>query len=199
MARRPDLERFALQHQLKIGTIADLIRYRLLHEKTVEQVAECDIDTDFGPFRLHTFQDMVDGSLHHALVKGVPNAEEPVLVRVHLPDTLRDLLGAQILDGSRPLRSALQRIAEESAGVIVVLNKQETSNETVRRLRMMGLEQESDRPLPSDRGQDGDLRTYGLGAQILHDLGVRRMRVLSAPVRIHAISGFGLDVVDYVS
>jgi len=201
MARRPDLERFAQQHQLKIGTIADLIRYRLLNEKTVEHVAECGIDTDFGPFRLHTFQDMVDGSLHHALVKGVPNPEETVLVRVHLPDTLRDLLGAQIADGSRPLRSALQRIAEESSGVVVVLNKQETANETVRRLRMIGLEQEqqSDHQPPSDREQDGDLRTYGLGAQILHDLGVRRMRVLSAPVRIHAISGFGLDVVDYVS
>lgn len=199
MARRPDLERFAEQHQLKIGTIADLIRYRLLNEKTVEKVAECAIDTDFGPFRLHTFQDLVDGSLHYALVKGVPKPDDPVLVRVHLPDTLRDLLGAQLADGSRPLRSALQRVAEESAGVVVVLNKHETSNETVRRLRMMGLEQESDRSQSTEKEYDGDLRTYGLGAQILHDLGVRRMRVLSAPVRIHAISGFGLDVVDHVS
>ncbi len=199
MARREDLQRFAATHELKIGTIADLIRYRLLNEKTVERVAECPIDTEYGVFRLCTYQDSVDGRIHYALVKGEPSPDQPVLVRVHLPDTLRDLLGAQMDDGSRPLRSAIERISRESTGVVVVLDQETPASETVRQIRMFGLRQKCAQTDTGEHEIDHDLWTYGVGAQILHDLGVRQMRVLSAPMKIHAISGFGLDVVEYVS
>ncbi len=199
MARREDLERFADDHGLKTGTIAELIRYRLANEKTVEKVAECGIDTEFGGFRLVSYQDNIEGQLHYALVKGEPRPDDPVLVRVHLPDTLRDLLAVELGDGSRPLRSALARIAQETQGVIVVLANRDTPAQLMRRMRAFGLRADEALHQEPEDSPAADLRTYGIGAQILNDLGVRRMRVLSAPRRIHAISGYGLDVVDYVS
>ncbi len=199
MARREDLQRFADEHGLKTGTIADLIQYRLTTEKTVEKVAECSIETEFGPFRLVSYQDNTDRQLNYALVKGDPDTDDAILVRVHLPDTLRDLLAVDLGDGSRPLRSALERVAAESRGVIVVLANRDNPAQQMRRMREFGLRADDDPQSDSGGGTAADLRTYGIGAQILRDLGVRRMRVLSAPRRIHAISGYGLDVVDYVS
>jgi 3,4-dihydroxy 2-butanone 4-phosphate synthase/GTP cyclohydrolase II len=193
MARRPDLEKFAREHGLKIGTIADLIRYRLQNEHTIERVAEAPLQTEFGEFRLVTYQDSVDNTVHLAMVRGTPDPQQPTLVRVHIRNTLSDVLGAEHPNFGWPLRRALHRIAEEGAGIVVLLRKPESPRELVQQIVNLTA-------APQDEHIDDGhvLRTYGIGAQILSDLGVRKMRVLSAPKRMHAISGFDLEVVEYV-
>ncbi len=196
MARRDDLQRFAAQHGLKIGTVADLIRYRLARETTVERVAECDWPTQQATFRLHTYRDRINNRLHFALVFGEVNAEEPVLIRVHMQDTLRDLLQAERDAPGLSLRDAMGRIIDAGAGVIVVLREPEQEQTLLRRVREYQLREDGvDTPRPPNSAA---LRTYGVGAQILHDLGVRRMRVLGTPRRMHGVSGFSLDVVEYI-
>jgi GTP cyclohydrolase II (EC 3.5.4.25)/3,4-dihydroxy-2-butanone 4-phosphate synthase (EC 4.1.2.-) len=197
MARRPQLERFAREHGLRIGTIADLIRYRLAHEHTVERVAETLVRTEFGEFRLVAYQDPVDSTVHLALVRGRIDPDQPVLVRVQLRNTLADVLGVEHPDFSLPLRRALARVASEENGVLVLLRKIESPRELVQQISHLG-GPHAGGPVPSSPDIRQELRTYGAGAQILADLGVRRMRVLSAPKKIHALSGFGLEVVDYV-
>jgi 3,4-dihydroxy 2-butanone 4-phosphate synthase/GTP cyclohydrolase II len=196
MARRPDLEKFAAEHGLKIGTIEDLIRYRLKHEHSVERVAEASFPTRFGEFRLFAYQDRVDGLVHLALVKGQPRADEPIMVRVQVQNTLCDVLHGETGCGW-PLDDALRRIAEAGAGVLVLLRPTEEPRELVRRIRMLGLGGRTE--YRAGEGASHEQRTYGIGAQILLDLGVRKMRVLSAPKRFHALAGFGLEAVDYVS
>ena len=203
MARLPDLERFAAEHDIKLGTIADLIRYRIANERTVVRVTETPVDTEYGPFTLYSYEDEVDKVVHLALVKGDIDPDEPTLVRVHVRNTLADVLGVQHQEFGWPLRSALARVAEEGSGVVVVLRKPESPRELVQRIRLLeGEIADEDDLLFEHHHGDGEesreLRTYGIGAQILTDLGVQRMRVLSAPLRMNAISGFGLEVVDYV-
>jgi len=197
MARLPDLEAFAAEHDIKLGTIADLIRYRIENERTVVRVTESQVETEFGPFRLYSFEDEVDKVLHFAMVRGDIDPEEPTLVRVHVRNTLADMLGVRHGEFGWPLRDTLARVAEQGCGVVVVLRKPETARELIERIRIV----EGQAP-DEDQDPGGDesriLRTYGVGAQILTDLGVRRMRVLSAPMRMQAISGFGLEVVEYV-
>lgn len=195
MARRPDLERFAAEHNVKIGTIADLIRYRLDNEHTVERVAETRVETEFGDFHLVTYQDTIDNTIHIAMIKGTPSADRPTLVRVHLRNTLSDALTVRNEAFGWPLRSALKRIADEGEGVIVVLRKPESGRELIQQIVALN-KPHLDEPHTDEATV---LRTYGIGAQILSDLGVRRMRVLSAPKRMQGISGFGLEVVEYVS
>ena len=134
MARRPDLERFAQIHGLKMGTIADLIRYRLENEHSIERVAETQVDTEFGSFHLVTFQDTVDNTIHLALVKGAPSGDRPTLVRVHLRNTLADMINVRHEHFGWPLRSAMRRVAEEGEGVIVVLRKPVSARELVGQL-----------------------------------------------------------------
>ena len=197
MARRPDLEVFAHQHDLKIGTIADLIHYRMENEQTVQRVAECDLPTEFGVFRAIAYQDSIEDQLHFALLQGAVDRDAPTLVRVHMQNILCDLLSVRLPEYSWSLREALQRVAKEGAGVVVVLTKKEDPKELVRRLRLYGLQSDG---MPRTRPDSAtELRTYGTGAQILLDLGVRRMRVLSAPKRMFGISGFNLEVVEYLS
>jgi 3,4-dihydroxy 2-butanone 4-phosphate synthase/GTP cyclohydrolase II len=196
MARRDDLERFAREHGLKIGTIEELIRYRIRHEKTVERVGECSLMTRYGEFRLIAYQDSIDRDVHLALVKGEISEDDPVLVRVHLENVLCDVLPLALSHCGWPLDDAVRRIAEEDRGVAVVLRKPEDPRELVRRIRRIGLEPESVRP--GQASASAEQRTYGIGAQILADLGVKKMRLLSAPKRFHALAGFGLEVTDYV-
>jgi len=196
MARRPDLEKFAAEHHLKVGTIADLIHYRIANEKSVERVAECDLQTEQGEFHLYAYQDLVNEGLHLALVKGDIDAKTPTLVRVHVQNTLGDLFGAQMKDTGWPLRDALHRVAEHGAGVVVVLGEPETPRDLVQRIQSYNAHEKSGEPLA--REERHELRTHGIGAQILTDLGVKRMHVLSAPMVVHGLSGFGLEVVDYV-
>ena len=196
MARRPDLEKFAGEHGLKVGTIADLIHYRIANEKSVERVAECELQTECGDFHLYAYQDLVNEGLHLALVKGQIDSEQPTLVRVHVQNTLGDLFGAQMKDTGWPLRDAMRRVADHGAGVVVVLGEPESPKELVQRIQGYNEHEKSGEPVT--REERHELRTHGIGAQILTDLGVRRMKVLSAPMVVHGLSGFGLEVVDYV-
>lgn len=196
MARRPDLERFAREHGLKMGTIADLIRYRLQNEHTVERVAETHVQTEFGDFQLVAYHDPVDTTVHLALVRGRIDPERPTLVRVHLGNTLSDTLSVQHGEFPWPIRRALHRIAEAGEGVIVLLRKPEDARALVQQVMNLN---PGHAGAPAQELETGQiLRTYGLGAQIIHDLGVRRMRVLGAPRRLQGLSGFGLEVVEYV-
>ena len=197
MARRPDLERFAEHHGLKVGTIADLIKYRMLNEKTVERVGECRLPTEFGEFRLVAFRARTDDRIHSALVAGAFEPDTPALVRVHIHDSLYDLTGSLRPDAGWPVGDALRRVAAEGHGVVVVLRPPEPAGEIIARIDAYRREDAGEALPQQDSG--ADLRTFGLGAQILADLGVRRMRVLSAPKRLHALSGFGLEVVEYVN
>ncbi|MBK1734696.1 3,4-dihydroxy-2-butanone-4-phosphate synthase [Halorhodospira abdelmalekii] len=198
MARRDDLMAFAREHALKIGTVADLIAYRVRNERSVEYADRCELPTEYGDFELHAYRDNVSGALHFALVKGPLQAEEPALVRVHVETPLADLLGATGPRCGWPLRSALRQIAAAESGVIVVLRSHDPSTAILEHIRCY--HDEAAGRCSDDEGHAAspDLRTYGIGAQILTDLGVRRMRVLSAPKRMHALSGFGMEVTEYV-
>jgi 3,4-dihydroxy 2-butanone 4-phosphate synthase/GTP cyclohydrolase II len=200
MARRPQLQEFAHRHALKIGTIADLIRHRLRTERTVERVCEQSVQTELGEFRLYAYQDDVSLEVHLALAHGRLDGPETPLVRVHLPDTLRDLLGVRGAARAWTVRAAMRRIVEAGNGVVVVLRSQESAREladAVRSLTTAPAAPAAEAAAAS--GAEGAvLRTFGVGAQILKDLGVRRMRVLSAPKQMHGISAFGLEVEGYV-
>ncbi len=198
MARRPDLELFAEKHGLKIGTIADLIQYWIQNETTIERVSECHFPTEFGDFRLVAYQDMVDNELHLALVKGHPSPERPTMVRVHMQNSLCDLFEAKSRDCGWPLRSAMKLIGEAEEGVIVVLRNHDTAREIVQRMMECQAHGSTHHPRYHKKDNSKELRTYGVGAQILSDLGVRKMRVLSAPKSIHALSGFDMEVTEYI-
>lgn len=194
MKRGEELLDFAREHDIKIGTIADLIRYRMEKERTVVREAENLMPTEFGDFRVLAYRDHVSRSVHIALVRGDIDPETPALVRVHLESSLRDLMHVRWDSLGWPLHNTMARIAEEG-GVIILLRQPEDERELIERIR-----QYPDTPvLQQEReGEANVLRTYGIGAQILADLGLRRMRVLSAPKVMHGISGFGLEVVEYV-
>jgi len=194
MARRPQLEVFAKEHGLKLGTIADLIRYRLENERTVERVSSQDVETGFGPFTLHAYRDTIEGRLHWALHSGEPS-EAPTLVRVHVQNPLSDVIGIRREDFGLPLRVALAEVQRQGGGLVLVLGGHDDDDALLRRLQQ---EPEPDVTPGGDNRQSRELRTYGIGAQIIRDLGIRRMRVLSAPTRLTGLSGFGLEVVDYV-
>jgi 3,4-dihydroxy 2-butanone 4-phosphate synthase/GTP cyclohydrolase II len=195
MARRPDLEAFATQHGLKIGTIADLIHYRLRQERSVERIAEQQVRTEFGEFRLLAYEDHVHRDVHLALVRGRLDAVESPLVRVHPIDTLSDLLGVQGMGRTWALRDALKRIAKEGAGVVIVLRDHGSPRELADAVAALG-ERES---TGTSRAPPQVLRTYGIGAQILKDLGVTRMQVMSAPKQLQGIAAFGLEITGYVT
>ncbi len=195
MARRPDLERFSREHDIKIGTIADLIAYRLEKENNVERIAEQKVETAHGEFTLYCYDDHVNQTVHVALARGdIETARDP-LVRVHIQDTLGDALGIKSQALGWPIESAIERIADEEAGVVVVLREQESSRELMELVE--GLARDHDE-LRDRRGGDSVLRTYGIGAQILRDLGIHKMRVLSAPKQMYGISGFDLEITGYV-
>jgi 3,4-dihydroxy 2-butanone 4-phosphate synthase/GTP cyclohydrolase II len=194
MARRPDLERFAAEHRLKIGSIADLIRYRLANESSIDRVADRMIDTEFGPFRMVWYADRVHQTLHAALVRGAPCGSQPTLVRVHVHDVLRDDFGLQPVNGGWNLRAAMERIAREECGILVVLRQQDGTGALLESLRDVRRQAGAGEPAAA---AGTVLRTHGIGAQILRDLGVKRMRVLSAPRQLRGIAAFGLEITGY--
>jgi 3,4-dihydroxy 2-butanone 4-phosphate synthase/GTP cyclohydrolase II len=194
MARRPELEVFAREHGLKIGSIADLISYRLRHEESVERISDDQVVTEFGKFRLLCYEDHVNRNVHLALVCGDISGGDIPLVRVHVQDTLGDVLGIRHPNLGWPFRSAIERITSEGSGVLLLLRYDESPRQLARELRRLS------EPVAEEPETNGAsvLRTFGTGAQILRDLGVTRMRVLSSPKQMHGISGFGLEVVEYV-
>lgn len=189
MARRPDLEIFAAKHGLKIGTIADLIRYRLETEKTVERVYEDNVDTEFGSYRLVAFRDAIRGGLHFALTRGDVADGEPVLTRVHVRNTLSDVLHLKRDDLGQTVTDALRRIDEADRGVLVVLSGADAPDALLARLKRDVVPA----PAPKD---DQEWRQLGLGAQIVADLGVKQLRVMGTPRKFVGIAGFGLEVVE---
>ena len=195
MARRPDLEVVAKEHNIKIGTIADLIAYRIESEKSIERVTERQIKTEFGEFQLVAYKDGVKGDVHMAIVKGEIDAETPVMVRVHLENPIYDL--TTTISSHWPIRNILKRIAEEGNGVIVILCNQYEPAALIDQIESMGTDVKEDTNKAERDGKH--IRTLGLGAQILSDLGVRKMKVMSSPKRLHGLSGFGLEVVEYIS
>lgn len=198
MARRPQLEVFAREHGLRMGSIADLIRYRIQNEESVEPISRQTVATEFGEFDLVCYEDHVNRNVHLALVRGdLSSRTTPPLVRVHLQDTLGDVVGIQHPRLGWPLRSALRRVAEEGHGVVVILRYDESPGQLAAEIGALSGESMPEVPAGGSAGA-AILRTYGTGAQILRNLGVTRMRVLSAPKQMHGISGFGLEIVEYI-
>ena len=195
MARRPDLQMFARTHDIRIGTIADLIRYRLEKERNVERIAETCIQSEHGEFTMICYDDLVNRAVHLALVKGDLTSSDNPLVRVHLQDTLGDVLGVNSRTLGWPLDAAIERIAREDVGVVVVLREQESSRDFMDAVKSLGREHDE---ITERRDGDSVFRTYGVGSQILRDLGLSKIRVLSAPKQMHAISGFDLEITEYV-
>ncbi|MEA3639002.1 MAG: bifunctional 3,4-dihydroxy-2-butanone-4-phosphate synthase/GTP cyclohydrolase II [Lamprobacter sp.] len=208
MARRPDLETFAATHGLKIGTIADLIHYRVANEKAVIREARGSLPTAFGTFEVTAYRDTIDNDIHLALVMGEINAERPTLVRVHLQNSLCDLFGTQHPACGWPLDDVMRQIAEAGEGVIVVLRNRDQGDDVLAKLvaitenptPLTAKEAARQTAMPATATQSArnELRTYGIGAQILADAGVHKMRVMSAPKAMHGISGFDLEVVEYL-
>jgi 3,4-dihydroxy 2-butanone 4-phosphate synthase/GTP cyclohydrolase II len=189
MARLPDLIEFAARHHLKIGTITDLIQYRSRTESLVKRVAERDIDTVHGRFRLIAYSAPIGQETHLALVKGQIAAGKEVLVRVHEPASLIDLLDAGATSHSWNFHDALARVAQSECGVLLLLHREESAAELLERVK----------PLKHDTPQRKmTLRNYGIGAQILKDLKVKKMRVLALPMRMPSMAGFDLEVTGYV-
>jgi 3,4-dihydroxy 2-butanone 4-phosphate synthase/GTP cyclohydrolase II len=188
MARRPQLEAFAREHGLKLGSIADLIQYRLRTEHSVERIDARDVVTDAGRFSLVTYRDRITHELHFALVRGEICASEETLVRVHVQNGLTDLLHLSREDLGMNLCTALRAVAQAERGVVVVLSAQPAQDELLARLRGAN-------PAPTAIAQ---WRSNGVGAQILADLGAGKLRVLGTPRRQVALAGFGLEVVGYV-
>ena len=199
MARRDDLQRFAKEYGLKIGTITDLIHYRMQNEKTVERISECQLPTEYGDFRLIAYQEQVSNKLHLALTMGTINRDDrPVLVRVHARNLISDLFASKRKDSGMPLRLAMQKIAGEGRGVLVVIRQEEDSKSLGERIHRYHME---DNGIEGVVGQENDFdwRSTGTGAQILADLGVHKMRVLGEQRNYVGLSGYDLEIVEYVS
>ncbi len=197
MARLPDLLAFSRQHDIKISSVAALIRHRMHHEPTVKRIAESKVATADGEFRIIAYHDIIEDETHIALVKGEIQRETPTLVRVHVESGLFDVFRELQKAIKWPIRAALQRIRQEGSGVLVILRYNEPGVEIVKRLRHSSMEGK-DIQFPWHESGD-DLRMLGVGSQILADLGVGKMRVLGAPKRAHALSGFDLEIVEYVT
>ena len=193
MARLPQLIEFATAHKLKIGTIADLIEYRGAHESLVRRSVERDIDTASGRFRLLAYRDVPTGGTHLALVRGDIRSDTETLVRVHEPLSIVDLLDAGPGTHSWSIPEALAAIAGNGAGVMVLLNCAQSDDAIEERLG----EVRSEERAPRRDARSTDLRTYGIGAQILRDLGVGKMRLMAAPRKMPSMAGFGLEVTGY--
>jgi 3,4-dihydroxy 2-butanone 4-phosphate synthase/GTP cyclohydrolase II len=193
MARLPDLQLFAAEHGLKIGTIADLIHHRSRVESLVEHMGARPIKTAFGEFTLHAFKDKTAHGVHLALVKGLWQADEAVLARVHEPLSVLDALEVGRAMHSWSLDASLARVASEGKGVVVFLNCGESGSQLL--AQFDGTARASHGP---ERGRM-DLRTYGVGAQILRECGVIKMKLLGTPRRMPSMTGYGLEIVGYVA
>ena len=201
MSRMPQLEAFAAAHHLKMISVADLVRYRISKETLVRRVVETDLPTVYGQFRAIAYENVINGDVHLAMVMGDVKTDDPVLVRVHTENVTCDMFGSLIDDTGFQLHTALEKIAAEARGVVLYLRQREHSLDLVNQLRTYNVMQQKriskrDASLETGYGIDRD---YGVGAQILHDLGLRRILLLSNhPPKVAALEGFELSVVGNV-
>jgi 3,4-dihydroxy 2-butanone 4-phosphate synthase/GTP cyclohydrolase II len=196
MAQRPELEEFAEKHGIKIGTIADLIQYRALNDKTIELVDKKEITTQQGDFSLRTYTDKISDCVHHALVKGNISEDDPCLVRVQVVNSLRDVLGTQRPGFKKTwsLQEAMHHISDEGRGVIVIVGQEISQAEALAQVKYFP----DMSPEERHTNEVGTYRVIGTGSQILRDIGVGKMRLLSSPFRFNALSGFHLEVAEFV-
>ena len=188
MARLPDLVKIAAKHQIKIGTIADLIHYRSEHEKLIERAVERQITTPYGKMNLIAYRDKISNETHLAIIKGEPSADKETLVRVHEPLSVFDLLDSTSLSHSWNTLKAMQTIANVECGVMVLLYHSESDTDLIERI------QNADEPIRYNQV----LRTYGIGSQILLDLGVKKMKLMATPRKMPSMDGFGLEITGYL-
>ena len=187
MARLPELKNFSKEHKIKIGTIADLIEFRSRKEKLIQKISEQKIDTDYGQMQLLLYSDLLSKNSHLALVKGKINAADEVLVRVHAPLSILDFIDKNTQHSWPPLK-ALEEISKSPNGVIIFLNYQESQNKISDILETINT--------PTDN--TNDLRNYGIGSQILVDIGVKKMKLLASPRKMPSMIGYGLQVTEFI-
>jgi 3,4-dihydroxy 2-butanone 4-phosphate synthase/GTP cyclohydrolase II len=199
MARKPDLELFAREHDLKIGTIADLIHYRIQNEHTLERISECQFPTEFGDFRLYAYQDSHDNKLHLALVLGDVSGDDPVLVRVHGRNVLNDVFAGKRGGSSITIRDAMVKIAKEGRGVLVIVRQEEDNKSLVELVHQYNMEDHGVVLNVAANDQSDDWRNTGTGAQILADLGVHKLKVLGGQKKYLGLSGFDLEVIEFIN
>jgi 3,4-dihydroxy 2-butanone 4-phosphate synthase/GTP cyclohydrolase II len=201
MSRLPELEAFAAQHSVKMISVAELVRYRIRKEMLVRRVVETDLPTVYGRFRAIAYENVINGDVHLAMVMGDVRTDEPVLVRVHTENVTCDMFGSLIDDTGFQLHAALERIAAAGRGVVLYLRQRDHSLDLVNQLRTYAVMQQknvSKREASLETGYGVD-RDYGVGAQILHDLGLRRIQLLTNhPPKVTALEGFALEVVENV-
>jgi 3,4-dihydroxy 2-butanone 4-phosphate synthase/GTP cyclohydrolase II len=201
MSRVPDLERFCARHGILMVTIADLIRYRMRHERLVTRIAAPSLPTDLGEFRLHAYENLLDGQTHLALVHGDVQGGDPVLVRVHSECLTGDVFHSKRCDCGDQLHRAMEAVTAAGRGVIVYLRQEGRGIGLANKLRAYELQEKGLDTVEANLqlGFAADQRDYGVGAQILADLGVHRLRLLTNhPRKFVALSGFGLEVVERV-
>lgn len=197
MARMPELEIFAQKHGINIISVADLIRYRIQNEIFVRRIAESEVPTTHGTFRGVAFENSLNGEVHLAMVMGKINPDRPIMVRVHTQSVLSDVFGSVVDNHGKELRSALSMIREQGYGIVLYLKQEMQGVGLADQLRSCSKQISL---LKSNISGMQDVRDYGTGAQILHELGVRKLRLLTNhPPKLHALTGFDLEIIDHVS
>ena len=203
MARMPELETFAAKHELKIVSVADLVRYRIERETLVRRVVECDLPTRYGEFRTIVYENVINGETHVAVVMGdVSSATGGVLVRVQTENVTFAMLGTTLGEAAEAVQESLQKISHERRGILLYLRQRENNLDLVNQLRTYALMQEKGVDFQTARSETGygNTRDYGIGAQILKDLGVKKIRLLTNhPPRVTALDAFDLEIVETVS
>jgi len=202
MSRLPELERFAEKHDLKIISVADLVRYRIQKETLVRRAVECDLPTDFGLFRAFVYENIMNGETHVALTMGdFSKATEPVLVRVQTENITFAMFGSRLGEASQAIKTSLQKISQVERGVILYLRQREHNLDLIHQLQTYAVMHEKNLDFAAARRETGygNFRDYGIGAQILKDLGVKKIRLLSNhPPKVNAIEAFDLEIVEIV-
>ena len=192
MARRGDLEIFAKKHDLKIGTIADLIHYRNISEKSISLVDRTNIESEHGDFELYAYEDTVNGDVHIALVKGEISADDEIMVRVQQNNTLQDVMGINNFGSRLSFSQAMKKIEEEQKGVILLLSHFESSKEILSNISFL----KGQKSAANNEGHDS--RIVGVGAQILKDLGIKKIRLLGASAK-YPLAGFNLEITEFIN
>ena len=192
MARRADLEIFAKKHDLKIGTIADLIHYRNISEKSIHLVDEADIESEYGNFLLHAYEDTINGDVHIALIKGEIHENDEVMVRVQQSNTLQDVMGINEFGSRLSFSQAMKKIETEDKGVLLLLSHSESSQEILSNISFLKGQK------TSKNNEGPDSRIVGVGAQILKELGIKKIRLLGASAK-YPLAGFNLEITEFIN